>query len=166
VFAFDLKLPPAPSSFFCSDEVSFCVRYDFTVEQSVFGGTMCRTCSILRCYGPFWRGNIIWWVDEPRIAYADLPLLPAPRVRLAESSTEGKVASDAHGTLTIALKPGTGNPEAELRGTLTVHTQDGEARFDDLTIDKPGSGYVLVVSGGDLEPAESAPFDVLPRPQQ
>lgn len=165
-FSFDLKLPPAPGSFFCSDEVSFCVRYDFTVEQSVFGGTTCRTCSISRCYGPFWRGNIIWWIDEPRIAYAGLPLLPSPRVRLGDMFSDGAVPNDVDGTLTIGIKPGTGAPGAELLGTLTVHTQDGEARFDDVSIDTPGTGYVLVVSGGDLEPAESSPFDVLARPPQ
>jgi len=50
---------------------------------------------------------------------------------------------------------------ATLGGTLTVAAVSGVASFGDLTIDKIGIGYTLVVSASGLSGAESDPFTVL-----
>jgi len=47
-----------------------------------------------------------------------------------------------------------------LYGTKTVHAVNGVATFADLSIDQPGRGYTLVVSGTDITGAESASFNV------
>lgn len=162
-FAFNLNLPPVSGGFFCSDAVTFCVRYDFTVEQPVFGGTTCRTCSVTRCYGPINRyKKIIWDWDTP-VIFAGRLIDPGPTVRIFE----GEIETDLEeGTLTIEIKPGTGTPGARLLGELTTEVHHGVATFRNLAIDRPGKGYVLVVRGGDLEPAESRAFDVREPPNQ
>lgn len=60
------------------------------------------------------------------------------------------------GDITIAL--GTNPTGAVLSGTLT---QTGiSVEFDDLTLDKEGTGYTLVASSPGATSAESAPFDI------
>jgi hypothetical protein len=44
-FPFNLKVPSPPGGE-CTGNVSFCVKYTFT-------NTTCRTCEIIRCFGPF-----------------------------------------------------------------------------------------------------------------
>jgi alpha-tubulin suppressor-like RCC1 family protein len=59
-------------------------------------------------------------------------------------------------TLALGANPGGGT----LSGTLTVNAVAGVATFDDLSIDRSGSGYTLVASARGLTDVESAPFDV------
>ncbi len=75
----------------------------------------------------------------------------------AEDSS-GNVLTSFNGTITVALSnnPGT----ATLGGTLTATAQDGVATFSDLTLDEPGIGYTLQVSGINLAAATTNPFNV------
>jgi len=41
-----------------------------------------------------------------------------------------------------------------------VTVVNGVATFSDLSIDEPGTGYTLVVSGPTLTGAESTPFNI------
>ena len=73
----------------------------------------------------------------------------------------GNPATSFNGPVTIAighngglLLPGT------LSGTKTVNAVNGVATFADLSIDQPGNGYTLVVSGSGLTGAESAAFNI------
>ncbi len=50
---------------------------------------------------------------------------------------------------------------ATLGGTLTVAASSGVASFGDLTIDRTGIGYTLVVSASAVSGAESTGFTVL-----
>jgi len=43
-----------------------------------------------------------------------------------------------------------------------VNAVNGVATFSNLSIDQPGNGYTLVVSGLRLTDAESAPFNIGP----
>jgi alpha-tubulin suppressor-like RCC1 family protein len=52
--------------------------------------------------------------------------------------------------------------EGELGGTTTVVAVAGVATFDDLIIDKTGSGYTLMASAGELQGATSEAFTVTP----
>ncbi|MDQ8155198.1 MAG: hypothetical protein P3B98_11115, partial [Gemmatimonadota bacterium] len=60
--------------------------------------------------------------------------------------------------VTVAL--GANPSGATLSGTRTRTAVNGVAAFDDLTIDKPGSGYTLVFSATNLSGITSPPFDV------
>jgi hypothetical protein len=46
-FTFNVKFPPPPVGD-CADYLSFCVKYTFT-------NASCRTCEVIKCYGPFRR---------------------------------------------------------------------------------------------------------------
>jgi hypothetical protein len=50
-FPMQIKFPPPPTGA-CRDELSFCVKYTFTDRN-------CKTCEVIRCYGPFKRGGPI-----------------------------------------------------------------------------------------------------------
>lgn len=50
-FTMHIKFPPPPSGA-CRDFLTFCVKYTFTDSH-------CKSCEVLRCYGPFKRGGPI-----------------------------------------------------------------------------------------------------------
>ena len=91
-----------------------------------------------------------------------LPLFPIqPAVQVTVLDAFGNRNTSYTGQVTIAighngglLAPGT------LSGTKTVTVVNGVATFSDLSIDEPGNGYTLVVSGPTLTGAESTPFDI------
>ena len=90
-----------------------------------------------------------------------LPLTTMNPVRVAVTDDLGNTLTGFAGTVTIAighngglLVPGT------LKGTTTVSVVNGIATFTDLSIDSPGTGYTLKVTGTDLTGAESAPFAI------
>ena len=91
-----------------------------------------------------------------------LPLLTIqPAVQVTVLDAFGNRNTSYTGQVTIAighngglLAPGT------LSGTKTVTVVNGVATFSDLSIDEPGNGYTLVVSGPTLTGAESTPFDI------
>ena len=70
----------------------------------------------------------------------------------------GNLDPDFSGNVTIALAD---NPSgANLSGTLTVAAVNGVARFSDLTLDKPGAAFTLMVSSDGLASMTSYAFDV------
>lgn len=66
----------------------------------------------------------------------------------------------AHG----ANQAGTGTTGATLSGTTTRTPTNGVVAFSGLSIDLPGSGYVLVASSAGLTAAESSAIAVLAVP--
>ena len=79
----------------------------------------------------------------------------------AENSL-GDVNPNFNGTVAIALDS---NPSgATISGPLTATASDGQAIFDGLTINDLGTGYTLAVSGSDLTPAVTEPFDIIANP--
>ena len=59
-------------------------------------------------------------------------------------------------TLSLGANPG----GATLSGTLTVNAHYGVASFNDLTIDKAGSGYTLTATADGFDSFTSNAFDV------
>ena len=97
--------------------------------------------------------------EQPGTALPLAPMLPGIQVTIRDA--QGNRVSSYRGRVTVAigrnggaLMPGT------LYGTKTVNAVNGIATFADLSIDQPGSGYTLVVSGTDITGAESTPFNV------
>ena len=63
-------------------------------------------------------------------------------------------------TDSIALSIGTNPSAGALAGTLTLAAVGGEATFDDISIDLPGTGYSLTAASGVLTSATSNLFDI------
>jgi hypothetical protein len=77
----------------------------------------------------------------------------------AEDSS-GNLLTSFNGTVTVALESNPGG--ATLEGTLSVTAQNGVATFSDLTLNKAGTGYTLLVSGTGLAGATTAAINVTP----
>jgi hypothetical protein len=84
-----------------------------------------------------------------------------PPVQATVVDDQGNPLTTFTGTVTIAIghNGGTLMP-GRLSGTTTVTVVNGVATFSNLSIDQPGSGYTLVVSGAGVTSAESAPFSI------
>ncbi|HET7250882.1 MAG TPA: hypothetical protein VFI79_13615 [Gemmatimonadales bacterium] len=83
-------------------------------------------------------------------------------IRVSALDASGHVITSFLGQVTVALgnNPGT----ATLGGTKTQSASAGVAVFSNLTINRPGTGYTLVVSVSGGVSQTSAPFNIVPGP--
>ncbi len=95
----------------------------------------------------------------PGTARAGQPLTP---VLVTVVDSAGTRVAGADTLITVAL--GAIPSGATLSGTVTTHAANGVARFADLSIDKPGTGYTLIATVAGLTPDTSAAFDVMAPP--
>lgn len=96
------------------------------------------------------------WGTQPSGAYAGGPLQQQPVVKVP--LRDGQVNTNFNGDITISLDPTTGTSGASLGGTTTVKAVNGVATFTDLSIDKIGTGYVLVADYAGIEPPYTEPY--------
>jgi hypothetical protein len=75
--------------------------------------------------------------------------------------SQGNIMRRFHGPLSISL--GTNSGGATLGGALTANASGGVALFSGLTLDQPGAGYTLEVSGAGLH-TTTARFDAADGP--
>jgi uncharacterized protein YjdB len=121
-------------------------------------------------------------ISEGKEAHAAVTVTPRPAVRLAFSTQPangiagaaldpvrvaiqdetGATATTATNAVTIALDDNPAN--ATLSGTRTVNAVAGIATFSDLRISRPGTGYRLSATSGELTPATSNTFAVVSGP--
>jgi hypothetical protein len=99
---------------------------------------------------------------EPSAVNAGTPIFPAVAVTL-EDALGNTITTDSTTTVTLAI--GTNPGSGTLSGTLTQTAASGAARFSDLSIDQPGSGYTLTVSASGYSSATSTGFNVAPAPR-
>jgi hypothetical protein len=99
---------------------------------------------------------------QPAQAIAGVPLQPLQVTVL--DAFGNPISGNASPEAPIALALGDNPGGAVLSGTLTKTTVNGVATFDDLVIDKVGSGYTLNAASGSLQPATSAAFNVVSIP--
>ena len=85
-------------------------------------------------------------------------IAPAVKVRVVDA--EDRTVTGSNVSITIAITGSTGTAGAVLSGTLIRPTVAGVATFDDLSIDKSGSGYTLRATAGTLTPDISVSFGV------
>lgn len=80
-----------------------------------------------------------------------------PPLQVEILNGDGNVITTSSAPVTIALgaNPGGGT----LSGTTTVNAVNGVATFSDLSINQPGSGYVLAATSPGANPTSSRPFD-------
>lgn len=95
---------------------------------------------------------------HPAKAKAGSPFEEQPIV--AVEDTYGNVVTSSTLPITVALTPGTGTSGAVLNGTKTLNADVGLARYEDLAIDRAGTGYTLTATSSGLTSAVSQPFDV------
>jgi len=86
----------------------------------------------------------------------------APAVRVTAQDDHGNTVASSTAQVTLAI--GSGSAGAVLGGTLTRTAVAGVASFDDVTIDKAGSGYTLIASALGLSAAISARFTISQEP--
>jgi len=105
----------------------------------------------------------VWRLSYVAQPTTTLPLVTMTPVQVAVVDDLGNTVTSFNGPVTIAighngglLLPGT------LSGTKTVTAVNGVATFADLSIDQPGNGYTLRVSGPGLVETESVPFNIGP----
>ncbi|MFC1971015.1 hypothetical protein ACFLV0_03670, partial [Chloroflexota bacterium] len=92
------------------------------------------------------------------IAGSDFNIQPVVVVEDAE----GNLVNNFRGLLKLTITEGTGDPDARLYGGTTVGLTNSIVESKELSIDKAGVGYTLIASSGNLLPATSTPFTILP----
>src|SRR5439155_1725373 len=95
---------------------------------------------------------------QPSATTAGAAITPA--VQLTAEDAQGNTAAQFTGNVTVAL--GTNLGGGTLSGTTTIGAVGGVAAFNNLSIDKAGTGYTLAASSASLTGATSAPFTITP----
>jgi hypothetical protein len=91
------------------------------------------------------------FLQQPRNGKAGTALQP---IQVALQDASGALLDDATSAVTLAVQ---GAPEF---GPFTVAAVDGVATFQDVRIDKVGTGYTLKATSGALAPVTSTAFSV------
>jgi Bacterial Ig-like domain (group 1)/Leishmanolysin len=81
-------------------------------------------------------------------------------VQVTARDALGNTAAGFAGAVTVAI--GTNPGGATLSGTKTITASGGIAAFNDLSLDKPGTGYTLTAAAAGVAGATSATFDIAP----
>jgi hypothetical protein len=97
---------------------------------------------------------------QPSSTVAGGTIAPAVAVEVRDAFGNKVAGATDAVTLAITTNPGGGT----LGGTTTVPASGGVASFSTLSIDAPGTGYVLTASAAGLNSATSSAFDVTPAP--
>lgn len=102
------------------------------------------------------------FVTQPVTATAatNFPIQP----QVAVKNRDGSTATSYNGPISLTIKAGSGTAGATLSGVTTVNTVSGVASFSGLSIDKPGTSYILTAASNLMETADSQPFTVTARP--
>ncbi|BCU78627.1 hypothetical protein llg_33420 [Luteolibacter sp. LG18] len=97
------------------------------------------------------------FLQQPSNAVAGVAIAPAVTVQV-QDAFGNPTTSTANVTVAIGTNPGSGT----LSGTTTVAAVAGVATFNDLSINKTGTGYTLAGSSSGLTGATSGTFNITP----
>jgi hypothetical protein len=100
------------------------------------------------------------FITQPDGATAGSAMNTQPVVAIQDA--EGKTVTNSILAIKLTVTSGTGTSGAVLLGPSTVNAVNGTVKFNNLIIDKAGTGYTLTASSGSLSPAVSAPFAISP----
>ncbi|MCM3872571.1 MAG: LamG domain-containing protein, partial [Pyrinomonadaceae bacterium] len=98
------------------------------------------------------------FIVQPMNATSGQSISPALQVAIQDNA--GNTVTNATDPVTIALGTNTGG--STLSGNVTRDAVNGIATFDDLSLNRSGTGYELVASSGSLASATSIAFNVDP----
>lgn len=93
---------------------------------------------------------------QPGTVTAGIPI--SPPVRVVARDTFGNVATSFTGNVAVALLANPGG--ATLGGTTSVTAALGEVVFNDLVLDRSGSGYTMTATAASVAPDTTEPFNV------
>ena len=96
------------------------------------------------------------FVVQPSNVVAGASIAPAVTVQARDAL--GALVTSFTGNITIALGANPGG--ATLSGTVTVAAVAGVATFNNLSLNRAGTGYQLTATSGSFQLATSGPFDV------
>ena len=101
------------------------------------------------------------FTQQPTSSSPNAPITPAVEVTAYDGY--GNLATTFTGPVTISIgRDGSLLQDAVLSGTATQNAAAGVARFTDLSIDQPGSGYTLVATSTGLSSSTSDAFAIVP----
>ncbi len=87
----------------------------------------------------------------------------SPSVKIAGQDSLGNTVTSFVNNIIVAIGNNAGTPiPGTLTGTLTIKAVAGVSTFNNLKIDKVGTGYTLIASSGALIGATSAAFNITP----
>ena len=99
--------------------------------------------------------------SQPTQTKVGVNISPALQVQVRNSA--GQVVTGGNSVVTVAITTGTGTAGAILNGTLSQSTVNGVALFNNLNIDRTGTGSTLTFSSSQaLAAAVTTAFDVIP----
>jgi hypothetical protein len=133
------------------------VRLLAALAVAVAASGACDERATLADEGPA-RPATLTFSTQPEYAFAGQPVGPGVAVTVLD--TQGDTAFSSTATISIEIRPGTGNPAAHVNGMAQVAAVDGTAHFWDLSIDSAGVGYQLWAIADGLRSAFSDSFDV------
>ncbi|MBK8915942.1 MAG: hypothetical protein IPM64_15340 [Phycisphaerales bacterium] len=102
----------------------------------------------------------VHFVQEPSSAVAGQAITPSITVRIVDA--DGATIPTA--TLAVTLSLGANPGAATLAGTVTRTAVGGIATFNDISLNRVGTGYTLIASSGALAPDTSVAFNISPAP--
>jgi len=100
------------------------------------------------------------FVTSPGETPALAPLTPNPVVEVQD--TYGNTVTTATYEITVSVTGG--DPSATLAGDVAVNALNGVATYDDLTLDRAASGYVLTAAAVGFTAVDSDPFNITAEP--
>jgi len=98
------------------------------------------------------------FVAYPSLAVEGTPFRSSIQVEIEDYYLQR--LTTATDTVTLEITEGTGTAGAALRGGVSKAAVNGVATFDDVSVDKRGSGLTLTARSPGLQPAVSFAFDV------
>ncbi len=98
------------------------------------------------------------FAQQPGNTAAGAVITPAVTVQVQDASGNLVTSSSASITIAIGNNPG----GSTLGGTVTVNAVNGVATFNNLTLDKVGTGYTLTAASAGLTGATSNAFNITP----
>jgi alpha-tubulin suppressor-like RCC1 family protein len=102
--------------------------------------------------------NKLAFTVEPTSTMSGAAINPA--VVVAVQDVQGNTLTGSTTSITLAITNGSGAAGATLGGTLTRAAANGVASFNDLAIDRPGTGYTLTATADSLASATSVTFSI------
>jgi len=141
------------------NDITYTVARTITVTGSAAGLTATPASNNITVNpaGP----SALVFIQQPTDATAGSNITPAVKVQIKDAYDNLR-AADSTSTITLSLQnnPGSG----ALSGTLTQTASAGVATFNNLAINKAGSGYTLKAASGTLTPVISASFNIAANP--
>ncbi len=107
---------------------------------------------------PYEPATRLGFSQQPTPTTAGAVVSPAVTVSVLTAGGDRSTGSSV--TITVAITVGTGAAGAILGGTTTRTAVNGVATFNDLTLDKAGTGYTITATSSTLTAATSTGFAV------